>query len=187
RVFGTTLFATIGLLFLLSAIHVFTATLYQSLFGKLPNTSLGAIAFVVFGLSLLAIATASRLGPRRGVAVTAALLAVPVVLITAVRQEWVDLVLSAIAVVAGTQWLAVVAPLLLVAETGGLDGAQAALSGGLGLDGGPSTQVGMLVVGIGIAAGAIALARGVPARPAAAAAIAVGATLLWLHIPVVSL
>lgn len=267
--FGTTIFASIGLLFLLSAIHVFTSTLYQSLFGKLPNTTLGAIAFVVFGLSLLAIVTASRLGPRRAVAVTAAVMAVAVVLATAIRQEWIDLVLSAIAVVAGTQWLALVhaargttrgsplpvalpaalaidlalrsafatipvvaaapplavplvlvaallflatgigalpdmltwssptargalglaavAPLVLVAETGGLDGAQAAIAGGLGLDGGPSTQIGMLVVGIGIAAGAIALARGLPARPAAAAAIAVGATLLWLHIPVLSL
>ena len=267
--FGSTLFATIGLLFLLSAIHVFTATLYQSLFGKLPNTTLGAIAFVVFGLSLLAIVTASRLGPRRAVSVTSALLAIPVVLVTALRQEWLDLALSAIAVVAGTQWVALVhaargtvrgsplpvalpaalaidlvlrsafatipvvaaapplavplvliaallflatgigalpdmltwssptargalglvaiAPLLLVAETGGLDGAQAALAGGLGLDGGPSTQIGLLVVGIGIAAGAIALARGLPARPAAAAAIAVGAILLWLHLPVLSL
>ena len=267
--FDTALFATIGLLFLLSAIHVFTSTLYQSLFGKLPNTTLGAIAFVTFGLSLLAIVTASRLGPRRAVAFTAAALAVPVVLITAIRQEWIDLVLSAIAVVAGTQWvalvhaargtvrgsplpvalpaalavdlvlrsafatipvvaaapplavplvliaallflatgigalpdmltwssptargalgLAAVAPLVLVAETGGLDGAQAAIAGGLGLDGGPSTQIGMVVMGIGIAVGAVALARGVPARPAAAAAIAVGAILLWLHVPVLSL
>ena len=42
------MFATVGLLFLLGAIHIFTATLYQSLFGKLPNTSLGGIAFAVF-------------------------------------------------------------------------------------------------------------------------------------------
>ncbi|HEX6061461.1 MAG TPA: hypothetical protein VF001_05280, partial [Candidatus Limnocylindria bacterium] len=72
---GPAAFATIGLLFLLSAIHVFTATLYQSLFGKLPNTTLGALAFVIFGLSLLAGIVAGRLGPRRSVAVTAAVLA----------------------------------------------------------------------------------------------------------------
>ncbi|MDP9320594.1 MAG: endonuclease/exonuclease/phosphatase family protein [Chloroflexota bacterium] len=266
---GPACFATIGILFLLSAIHVFTATLYQSLFGRLPNTTLGALAFLIFGLSLLAVVTARRLGPRRSVAWTAAFLAIAMLVVTTVRQEWIDLVLSGAAVVAGTQWLSLahatrttgrasplpialpvalvidlvlrsafatipivgaplalavplvlvaallflaagiatvgdalvwatptargalglvaVGPLLLAAETGGLNGAQAALAGGLGLDGGPSTQIGLLVVGIGAAAGAIVLARGVPARPSAAAAIAVGAALLWLHVPVLSL
>ena len=265
---GPAAFATIGLLFLLSAIHVFTAALYQSLFEKLPNTTLGALAFVIFGLSLLGGVVAGRLGPRRSVAVTAAVLATAMLVVTALRQEWVDLVLSAGAVVAGTQWLSLthsvrtadrssplpiavpvalvvdlivrsafgtipvvaaplavavplvlvatllflaagiatlgegtvwsaptpraalglvaVGPLLLAAETGGLNGAQVALAGGLGRDGGPSTQIGLLVVGIGAAAGAIVLARGLPARPAAAAAIVVGAVLLWLHIPIVS-
>jgi endonuclease/exonuclease/phosphatase family metal-dependent hydrolase len=268
-VIGPAAFATIGLLFLLSAIHVFTATLYQSLFGKVPNTSLGALAFVIFGLSLLAGVVASRLGPRRSVAVTAAVLAVAMLAVTAIRQEWLDLVLSAAAVVAGTQWLSLthsvrtadrssplpiaipvalavdlilrsafatipvvaaplalavplvlvadllflaagiatlgqgivwsapsaraalglvaVGPLLLAAETGGLNGAQVALAGGFGRDGGPSTQIGLLVVGIGAAAGAIVLARGLPARPAAAAAIVVGAVLLFLHIPFLSI
>jgi endonuclease/exonuclease/phosphatase family metal-dependent hydrolase len=267
-VIGPAAFATIGLLFLLSAIHVFTETLYQSLFGKLPNTTLGALAFVIFGLSLLAGIVARRLGPRRSVAATAAVLAVAMLVVTAIRQEWVDLVLSAVAVVAGTQWLSLthsvrtadrssplpiaipvalavdlilrsafgtipvvaaplalavplmlvatllflaagiatlgegtvwsaptpraalglvaVGPLLLAAETGGLNGAQVALAGGLGRDGGPSTQIGLLVVGIGAAVGAIVLARGLPARPAAAAAIVVGAVLLWLHIPILS-
>jgi endonuclease/exonuclease/phosphatase family metal-dependent hydrolase len=268
-VIGPAAFATIGLLFLLSAIHVFTATLYQSLFGKLPNTSLGALAFVIFGLSLLAGVVAGWLGPRRSVAATAAVLAVAMVAVTAIRQEWIDLVLSAAAVVAGTQWLSLthsvrtadrssplpiaipvalaadlilrsafatipvvaaplalavplvlvasllflaagiatlgdalvwsaptaraalglvaVGPLLLAAETGGLNGAQVALAGGFGRDGGPSTQIGLLVVGIGAAVGALVLARGLPARPTAAAAIVVGAVLLWLHIPVLSL
>jgi endonuclease/exonuclease/phosphatase family metal-dependent hydrolase len=268
-VIGPAAFATIGLLFLLSAIHVFTATLYQSLFGKLPNTTLGGLAFVIFGLSLLAGLVAGRLGPRRSVAATAAVLAIAVLLITAVRQEWIDLVFSATAVVAGTQWLALthsartpdrssplpiaipvalvidlilrsafatipivaatlalsvplvlvaillflaagiatlgegvgwsaptvraalgllaVGPLLLVAETAGLNGAQLALAGGIGRDGGPSTQIGLLVAGIGAAAGAIVLGRGVPARPTAAAAIVVGAVLVWFHVPILSL
>jgi len=266
-VIGPAAFATIGLLFLLSAIHVFTATLYQSLFGKLPNTTLGGLAFVIFGLSLLAGVVAGRLGPRRSVAVTGTVLATAMLVVAAIRQEWVDLVLSAVAVAAGTQWLSLthsvrtadrssplpiaipvalavdlilrsafgtipvvaaplalavplvlvatllflaagiatlgegtvwsaptaraalgllaVGPLLLAAETGGLNGAQVALAGGLGRDGGPSTQIGLLVVGIGAAIGAIVLARGLPARPAAAA-IVVGAALLWLHIPIVS-
>jgi endonuclease/exonuclease/phosphatase family metal-dependent hydrolase len=268
-VIGGAAFAIVGILFLLSAIHIFTATLYQSLFGKLPSTSLGAIAFAVFAASLLAILTAARLGPRRSLAGTAFVLAVCTLGFTAVRQEWVGLILAAAAVIAGTQWLAIlhaarapgrpsplavalpsaiaidlalravlgtipvvaaplpiavpavaiaalvflaagiavlgeplswaaptprgalgllaVGPLLLAAETGGTNGAQLAIAGGLGLDGGPSTQVGLLVAGIGIAAGAFVLARGLPARPAAAAAIAAGATLLWLHVPVVSL
>jgi endonuclease/exonuclease/phosphatase family metal-dependent hydrolase len=268
-VIGPASFATIGILFLLSAIHVFTATLYQSMFGTVPNTTLAGVAFVVFGLSLLAAIIAGQLGPRRSVAATAAVLAVAMLAVTAVRQEWIDLVLSAVAVVAGTQWLslthaargpghtsplpialpaalvvdlalrsafatipivaaplaiavplvlvaillflgagiatlgdalvwtspsargavglAAVGPLLLAAETGGLNGAQVALAGGFGLGGGPSTQIGLVVVGVGAAAGAILLARGLPARPSAAAAITVGATLLWLHIPVLSI
>ena len=266
---GPASFATVGVLFLLSAIHVFTATLYQSLFGRVPNTTLGVLALVVFGLSLLAAVTAGRSGPRRPVAATAAVLAIAMLVVTAVRQEWIDLVQSAAAVVAGTQWLslvhgvrsagrasplpialpvalavdlalrsafatipivalplalavplvlvaallflaagiatlgdtlgwasptargalglAAVAPLLLAAETGGLNGAQIAIAGGLGQDGGPSTQIGLLLGGVGVAAGAIVLARGLPARPSAAAAITVGAVLLWLHVPVLSL
>ena len=265
---GPAAFATIGLLFLFSAMHVFTATLFHSPFGTPPRTTLGAIAVVVFGLSILAVVTAGRLGPRRAIAATAALLVVSMALVTAIRQEWIDLVLSAVAVVAGTQWLSLihsargvdrpsplalalplalaadlalrsafstvpvvaaplplalplvlvaallllaagiatlgpeltwsapsargalgliaVGPLLLIAETGATNGAQVAIAGGLGLDGGPSTQVGLFAVGVGVAVGAVILARGLPARPSAAAAIAVGATLLWSHLPFVS-
>jgi endonuclease/exonuclease/phosphatase family metal-dependent hydrolase len=268
-VIGGAAFAIVGILFLLSAIHVFTATLYQSLFGKLPNTSLAAIAFVVFAASLLAVPIASRLGPRRSIAATATALALCTLAFTAVREEWIDLVLSAVAIAAGTQWLALlhagrpaerpspiaialpaalaidlalravgatvpvvaapaalaiplalvaalvflaggiavlgeplawsssgprgaigllaVGPLLLAAETGATNGAQLALAGGIGFDGGPSTQIGLLVAGIGFAAGAVVLARGLPARPAAAAAITAGAALLWAHVPFLSL
>ena len=266
---GGALFAIIGLLFLLSAIHIFTATLYQSLFGTVPNNTLGAIAFIVFAASLLAGVVGSRLGPRRAIAATAFGLAIATLGFTALRWAPLNLILSAVAIVAGTQWLsllhaarsagrasplvigvpmalaidlalrsafatipvvnapivlalplvlvavllflaagiaalgepllwttpgprgalglAAIGPLLLAAETGGTNGAQIAAAGGLGLDGGPSTQIGLLVVGIGAAAGAFVLARGLPARPAAGAAIAVGAAVLWLHVPVVSL
>lgn len=266
---GGAAFAIVGILFLLSGIHIFTATLYQGLFGKLPNTSLGAIAVVVFAASLLAVLPAGRMGPRRAIAATAFALAGCTLGFTAIRQEWIDLILSAAAIIAGTQWLALVhaarpagrpsplgialpsaiaidlalraifatvpvtaaplvvavpvvliaaliflaagiavlgeplawaspgprgalgllavGPLLLAAETGATNGAQQALAGGLGLDGGPSTQIGLLVAGIGIAVGAFVLARGLPARPAAAAAITVGAALLWAHVPVLSL
>ena len=266
---GGAAFAIVGILFLLGAIHSFTATLYQSLFGKLPNTSLAAIAFAVFAASLLAVLTAGRLGPRRAIAATASVLALCTLGFTAIRQEWIVLILSAAAVIAGTQWLSLlhaaraagrpsplavalpcalvidlalraigatipvvaapavlavplvliasllflaggiavlgepltwatpgprgafgllaVGPLLLAAETGATNGAQLASAGGLGLDGGPTTQIGLLVAGIGIAAGAFVLARGLPARPAAAAAITAGAALMWAHVPVLSL
>ena len=265
---GGALFAVVGLLFLFGAIHLFTATLYQSLFGALPNTALGAIAFIVFGASLLAGVVGRRLGARRSIAGTGSVLALAMIVATAVRQEWLVLLLSAAALIAGTQWLSLVhaarpagrssplplalpialmvdlalrsglstvpvvaaplplaaplvviaallflasglaavggevtwsssgprgalgllavGPLLLVSETGGLNGAQIALAGGLGQDGGPSTQIGLLVAGIGAAAGAAVLARGLPARPAAAAAITIGAVLLWLHVPIAS-
>jgi endonuclease/exonuclease/phosphatase family metal-dependent hydrolase len=79
--------------------------------------------------------------------------------------------------------------LVLIAETGATNGAQAALAGGLGLGPEPSraTQIGQLVLGLGIAVGALSLMR-YPARgPIAAAAVVVGGALLWLHLPIVSL
>ena len=78
--------------------------------------------------------------------------------------------------------------LVLIAETGATNGAQAALAGGMGL--GPeqarATGIGQFTVGLGVAAGALSLMR-FPARGTiAAAAVAVGGALLWLHLPLVS-
>jgi endonuclease/exonuclease/phosphatase family metal-dependent hydrolase len=100
---------------------------------------------------------------------------------------------------AGRQWMSpglrgivglLVAPcLVLVAETGATNGAQAALAAGLGL--GPeqarATQVGETVLGIGIAAGALLLSRYPPRPLIAAVALGVGAALLWAHLPLASL
>ena len=89
----------------------------------------------------------------------------------------------------GTLGLLVVPCLVLVGETGATNGAQAALAGGLGLGPEPAraTQIGQLVLGLGIAVGALWLVR-YPARgPIAAAAVALGSALLWLHLPVLSL
>ncbi|MBM4421541.1 MAG: hypothetical protein FJ034_08195, partial [Chloroflexi bacterium] len=81
-------------------------------------------------------------------------------------------------------------PLLLVAETGGLNAAQVAGSARLGL--GPeeagSTERVALLVGLAAGAALVALARGAPRmRVAAAVALAAGATLIWLRVPVLSL
>lgn len=103
---GGTAFGVIGLLFLFVAIRTFTATLYQAFFGALPNVVLGAVAFGVFAASFAAIVVAARLGPRRAVAGSGALLAGATLLAAAARNEWLDLVLSAAAVAAGTWWLA---------------------------------------------------------------------------------
>ena len=103
---GGTAFGVIGLLFLLVAVRTFTATLYQAFFGELPNTVLGAIAFGVFATSFVAIVVAARLGPRRAIAGSGALLAGATLLGAAVRNEWLDLLLSAAAIASGTWWLA---------------------------------------------------------------------------------
>ncbi|HUQ42731.1 MAG TPA: endonuclease/exonuclease/phosphatase family protein [Candidatus Limnocylindrales bacterium] len=96
------------------------------------------------------------------------------------------------------QWMApglrgviglLITPLVfLVAETGGTNGAQAAIAAGLGL--GPeqarATQIGQLSVGLGLAIAALSLMR-YPARGlVAAVGVAIGGALLWLHIPLVS-
>jgi endonuclease/exonuclease/phosphatase family metal-dependent hydrolase len=79
--------------------------------------------------------------------------------------------------------------LVLVAETGATNGAQAALAGGLGL--GPeqarATQIGQLTLGVGLAAGMLALTRTSLRGPIATAAVVLGTVLLWLHVPIASL
>jgi endonuclease/exonuclease/phosphatase family metal-dependent hydrolase len=80
--------------------------------------------------------------------------------------------------------------LFLVGETGATNGAQVALASGLGLGPEPprATQLGMVLVGLGLAAGSLALSRRHPRGITAAVALAVGAVLLWyVHAPVVSL
>jgi endonuclease/exonuclease/phosphatase family metal-dependent hydrolase len=79
--------------------------------------------------------------------------------------------------------------LFFVAETGGTNGAQVALASGLGLgpEGARSTQLGMVLVGLGLASGALLLSRRHPRGVSAALACAVGAAMLWTHTPIVSL
>jgi endonuclease/exonuclease/phosphatase family metal-dependent hydrolase len=89
----------------------------------------------------------------------------------------------------GALGLLAVPCLIFVAESGATNGAQVALAAGLGLgpEGSRATQIGEIVVGVGLAAGALVLSR-YPARSVAtAAALVVGGALLWLHIPYASL
>ena len=90
----------------------------------------------------------------------------------------------------GALALIAVPALFLVAETGGTNGAQVALAAGLGLGPEPprATQLGTVLLGLGLAAGSLALSRRYPRGVAAAIACAAGAVLLWyVHAPVVSL
>lgn len=105
-ILGQTTFAAIGILFLLAAIRSFTSSLYMTLFGEVANETVGAIALAVFAASILAIAVAWRMGPRGSVALSGTLLAGATVLATAVRSNWADIILSGVALVGGTWWLA---------------------------------------------------------------------------------
>jgi endonuclease/exonuclease/phosphatase family metal-dependent hydrolase len=88
----------------------------------------------------------------------------------------------------GTLALIAVPSLVLVAESGATNGAQVALAAGLGLGPEPAraTQIGQIVLGLGLAAGAVALVRFGPNRFLGAGALAIGAALLWWHQPYVS-
>lgn len=90
---------------------------------------------------------------------------------------------------AGALALAALPPLLMVGETGATNAAQVALAGGLGFGPEPvrATQLGAVAVGAGLGTGAVLLSRDIPRRPFAAAALLVGAGLMWLHVPILSL
>ncbi|MEP6693162.1 MAG: endonuclease/exonuclease/phosphatase family protein [Chloroflexota bacterium] len=89
----------------------------------------------------------------------------------------------------GTLPLIAAPALVLVAEAAATNGAQVALAAGLGLGPEPAraTQIGEIALGIGLAVGALALVRFGPNRFIGAAALAIGAALLWWHQPLVSL
>ena len=107
-ILGGTTFAAIGLLFLLTAVRTFTSTMYQTLFGQMPNETLGAIALGVFAASILALIPAWRSGPRTSVALSGTLLVGGTVLATAWRSDRADIALAAVAIVGGTWWVAMV-------------------------------------------------------------------------------
>jgi endonuclease/exonuclease/phosphatase family metal-dependent hydrolase len=268
---GEVTFAVIGLLFLIADVRTFSSTFQQTFFGQ-SNTTLAVMATAVFATSFLSPLVGWRLGPKRGVALSAALLGIATVVATVSRHNIADLALSIVGIAGGVWWLgllhasrpadrpsplAVALPiafsadlvlraafrtvpivdlnlalagplvlvaallflasgvaamsggrtwtrpdargalalialpaLFLVAETGATNGAQVALASGLGLGPEPprATQLGMVLVGLGLAAGSLSLSRQYPRGVAAAIACVAGAALLWyMHAPVVSL
>jgi endonuclease/exonuclease/phosphatase family metal-dependent hydrolase len=269
---GEVTFAVIGLLFLITDIRMFSSTFQQTFFGQ-SNTILAIIATAVFATSFLSPIVGWRLGPKRSVGMSAAMLGIATLIATVSRNNIADLALSIVGLAGGMWWLALLhasrpperssplavalpiafsadlvlraafrtvplvdlnltlaAPLVLVAalvflaagvaamgggartwtrpdargalalvalpalflvgETGATNGAQVALASGLGLGPEPprATQLGMVLVGLGLAAGSLALSRPHPRGVTGAVALAVGAALLWyVHAPVVSL
>jgi len=268
---GEVTFAVIGLLFLIADIRTFSSTFQLTFFGQ-SNTTLAIMATSVFATSFLAPIVGWRLGPKRSVGMSAAMLGIATLIATVSRNNSADLALSIVGIAGGLWWLGLLhasrpadrpsplavalpiafsadlvlraafrtvplvdlsptlaAPLVLVAalvflaagvaalggvrtwtrpdargalalialpalflvaETGATNGAQVALAAGLGLGPEPprATQLGMVLVGLGLAAGSLALARRYPRGVAAAIACAGGAALLWyMHAPVVSL
>ena len=105
---GEVTFALLGTLLLLTGLRTFLSSLYQVLFGNLPNTTIGAIAFAVFAAAVLAPLLARIYGPRRGVGLSALGLALAIAASAVVRIAPVDLALSAVAVISGSWWLALV-------------------------------------------------------------------------------
>src|SRR5438874_6689390 len=271
RMLGEVTFAVIGLLFLVADVRTFSSTFQQTFFGQ-SNTTLAVMATAVFATSFLAPIVGWRLGPKRSVGMSAAMLGIATLVATVLRNNIADLALSITAIAGGFWWLgllhasrpadrpspltvalpiafsadlvlraafrtvplvdlnaALAAPLVLVAalvflasgvaamsgartwtrpdargalalialpalflvaETGATNGAQIALASGLGLGPEPvrATQLGMVLAGLGLAAGSLGLSRQHPRGLTAAIACAVGAALLWyVHTPVVSL
>jgi endonuclease/exonuclease/phosphatase family metal-dependent hydrolase len=88
----------------------------------------------------------------------------------------------------GAVAVAALPALLVVAETGGTNGGQIALAGGLGYASeGRSTELALVLVGLGLAAGTLLLTRQHARGVSAAIACAAGAALLWAHAPLISL
>jgi endonuclease/exonuclease/phosphatase family metal-dependent hydrolase len=270
-VIGEVTFAVIGLFFLIADVRTFSSTFQLTFFGQ-SNTTLAVIATAVFGTSFLSPLVGWRLGPKRGVALSAAMLGIATVIATAAPNNVADLALTIVGIAGGIWWLGMLhasrptdrpspmavalpiafsadlvlraafrtvpvvdlnpplaAPLVLVAalvffaagvaamsgprtwtrpdargalalialpalflvaETGGTNGAQVALASGLGLGPEPprATQLGMVLLGLGLAAGSLALSRQYPRGVAAAIACVAGALMLWYaHTQVVSL
>src|SRR5438067_931425 len=93
RMLGEVTFAVIGLLFLIADVRTFSSTFQQTFFGQ-SNTTLAVMATAVFATSFLAPIVGWRLGPKRSVGMSAAMLAIATLVATVLRNNLADLALS---------------------------------------------------------------------------------------------
>src|SRR5438105_2071851 len=104
RMLGEVTFAVIGLLFLIADVRTFSSTFQQTFFGQ-SNTTLAVMATAVFATSFLAPIVGWRLGPKRSVGMSAAMLAIATLVATVLRNNIADLALSITAIAGGLWWL----------------------------------------------------------------------------------
>ena len=102
---GEVTFAVIGLLFLIADIRTFSSTFQQTFFGQ-SNTTLAVMATAVFATSFLAPIVGWRLGPKRGVALSAAMLGIATLIATVSPSNVADLALTIVGIAGGVWWLA---------------------------------------------------------------------------------
>src|SRR5438093_471536 len=101
---GEVTFAVIGLLFLIADIRMFASTFQLTYYGQ-PNMTLAVMAIAVFATSLLAPLVGWRLGPKRSVALSAAMLGIATLIAAVSRNNIADLALSIVVIAGGTWWL----------------------------------------------------------------------------------
>src|SRR5439155_1627666 len=104
RMLGEVTFAVIGLLFLIADVRTFSSTFQQTFFGQ-SNTTLAVMATAVFATSFLAPIVGWRLGPKRSVGMSAAMLAIATLVATVLRNNIADLALAITAIAEGLWWL----------------------------------------------------------------------------------
>src|SRR5205823_10686266 len=92
---GEVAFGVIGLLLLLADIRIFASTFQQTFYGT-SSTQLAVMAGAVFATSFLAPLIGWRLGPRRSIAFSAAILGTATLLATLSRTTLSDLALTAV-------------------------------------------------------------------------------------------
>src|SRR3977135_1640506 len=104
RMVGEVTFAVIGLLFLIADIRTFSSTFQQTFFGQ-SNTTLAIMATAVFATAFLSPIVGWRLGPKRGVGLSAAMLGIATLIATVSRNNSADLALSIVGIAGGVWWL----------------------------------------------------------------------------------
>src|SRR5437867_7942362 len=104
RMVGEVTFAVIGVLFLIADIRTFSSSFQLTFYGQ-SNTTLAIMATAVFATSLLSPIVGWRLGPKRGVGLSAAMLGIATVLATVSPSNIADLALTIAGIAGGMWWL----------------------------------------------------------------------------------